>query len=257
MRSCGADSGGFPEDDGNLAVRPFSLERFFFSLLLLSRLFLLCAASPADVEVDLVFPKANETYKLIWPFPIIYAIRNAFQLWQENYEVARFSVSWQVSGFPYQESIWTGQKHLHAGSGFWSPLTELGTNHYEDQTVRPDDGVHMRFETLNTNIINGTERMFRLDYNITWTNYGERCMKMTPTRQSDPCGLKLDAEDLANRTQAAMLEFAACSKGTWPDPEGRLGPRFCNAESSSSARDFSGKVLVLSVLLGIIVMYSM
>ncbi|KAF6805122.1 hypothetical protein CPLU01_16010 [Colletotrichum plurivorum] len=171
----------------------------------------------------------------------------------------------------------------------------------------------MRFETLNTNIINGTERMFRLDYStsprfacppnstvaakdistweqivfyldpestrlpdfasvasscplpvtnfgftdITWTNYGERCMKMTPTRQSDPCGLKLDAEDLANRRQAAMLEFVACSKGTWPDPEGRLGPRFCNAESSSSAGDFSGKVLVLSVLLGIIVMYSM
>ncbi|KAF6808488.1 hypothetical protein CSOJ01_07531 [Colletotrichum sojae] len=217
---------------------------------------------PGDVEVDLVFPKANETYKLIWPFPIIYATRNASQLWQENYEVAHFSVSWQVSGFPYQESTWTGQKHLHAGSGVWSPLNELGTNHYGDQTVRPDDDVHMRFETLNTNIINGTERMFRLDHStslkfacppngtvaakdvstceqivfyldpestrlpgfasvasscslpvtnfgftdITWTNYGERCMKIAPTRHSDPCGLKLDAEDLANRTQAAMLE---------------------------------------------------
>ncbi|KAF6802649.1 hypothetical protein CMUS01_15295, partial [Colletotrichum musicola] len=62
-------------------------------LWLLSCLFLLCVASPADIEIDLVFPKANETYKLIWPFPIIYTIRNASQLWQENYEVARFSVS--------------------------------------------------------------------------------------------------------------------------------------------------------------------
>ncbi|KAE9581445.1 hypothetical protein CGMCC3_g2682 [Colletotrichum fructicola] len=78
---------------------------------------------------------------------------------------------------------------------------------------------------------------------------GERCMKMAPTREANPCGLKQNEEDLANRTRTAMLGFAGCPNGTWPDPEGMLGPRFCNVpESSASGRDFSGKALVLSVV---------
>ncbi|KAF6786575.1 hypothetical protein CSOJ01_15401 [Colletotrichum sojae] len=277
------------------------------ALLLLSHLFLLCAASPADVEVDLVFPVANETYKQMWPFPITFAIRNASQLWQEDDEVASFSVSWDVWGLQRQDNVSSGQRHLQAGGGFWSTLPQ-------NRAPRPDNGVHLFFDTLNTNIINATERAFLLDYSTalsfacppnttvapkavrTWghiifhldpesprmpdfaqmdsscplpithfeftdfkfTFNGERCMEMAPTRQADPCGLKLDAETLANQTRTAMLEFAACPNGTWPDPEGRLGPQFCNApKSSSSARELNGKLLVLSVITGIIAVCNM
>ncbi|KAF0320492.1 hypothetical protein GQ607_012248 [Colletotrichum asianum] len=87
---------------------------------------------------------------------------------------------------------------------------------------------------------------------------GERCMKMAHTREADPCGLQQNEEDMVNRTRAAMLEFAGCPDGTWPDPQGMLGPRFCNApKSSASGRGFSGKVLVLSVLAWILAIGSM
>lgn len=83
-------------------------------------------------------------------------------------------------------------------------------------------------------------------------------MKMAPTREADPCGLQQNEEDLANRTRTAVLEFASCPNGAWPDLEGILSPRFCNApRSSSTARDFNGKLLASSVLASIITMESM
>lgn len=87
---------------------------------------------------------------------------------------------------------------------------------------------------------------------------GERCMITAPTREADPCGLQQNEEDMENRIRTAMLEFASCPNGTWPDPEGMLGPQFCNApKSSASGRDFSGKVLVLSVLAWILAIGTM
>lgn len=44
-----------------------------------------CAARepsyPVDVEVDLIFPRPGGTYKRIYPFPIIYVVRNAAAVW--------------------------------------------------------------------------------------------------------------------------------------------------------------------------------
>ncbi|KAF6806491.1 reverse transcriptase, partial [Colletotrichum plurivorum] len=54
-------------------------------LLLLSRLFHLCAASPADVEVDLVFPKANETYNVKGAFNAVLPNRFAVRLRQQGW----------------------------------------------------------------------------------------------------------------------------------------------------------------------------
>ncbi|MBE3043053.1 hypothetical protein IMZ48_10875 [Candidatus Bathyarchaeota archaeon] len=36
---------------------------------------------PVDVEFDLIFPRPGGTYKRIYPFPIIYGIRNAAAIW--------------------------------------------------------------------------------------------------------------------------------------------------------------------------------
>ncbi|KAK1849821.1 hypothetical protein CCHR01_07554 [Colletotrichum chrysophilum] len=296
--SCKAETGS-----NRPAMRLIHPKYVVSALILLSRLLAICAASPADVEVDLVFPVANETYKHIWPFPIIFAVRNASQLWQENDEIALFVIHWTIDGYPDETDFRNSGRHF--GTEKWENLAK--------PCPHPEDGVHMVFGSPNSKMTNGTERVFLLDYTtvlinpcppnssvrprpvyaseqITFyldlestrlpdfahmasscpvliTNFefdglrnslGERCMKMAPTREADPCGLQQNEEDMENRTRTAMLEFAGCPKGTWPDPEDMLGPQFCNApKSSASGRDLSGKVLVLSVFAWILAIGSM
>lgn len=87
------------------------------ALILLLYLLTTCAASPADIEVDLVFPVANETYKHIWPFPIIFAARNASQPWQENDEIAPFQIDWSLSGYPDERDLINAAGGLDQGAG--------------------------------------------------------------------------------------------------------------------------------------------
>jgi len=54
-----------------------------------------CAASeptyPVDVEVDIIFPRPGETYKRIYPFPVVYVVRNAAAIWPFE-----FSFNWMI-----------------------------------------------------------------------------------------------------------------------------------------------------------------
>ncbi|KAF3801512.1 hypothetical protein GCG54_00014727 [Colletotrichum gloeosporioides] len=284
--SCKAEAGS-----NRLCMRMIHPTYVGSALILLPRLLVLCAVSPADVEVDLVFPVANETYK------------NASQLWQEKDEIAPFVIHWTIDGYPDETDFRNSGRNF--GTEKLESLAKPGP--------RPEDGVHMVFGSPNSNMINGTQRVFLLAYTtfLSWacspnnstplrpvyaseqitfyldpepirlpdfahmasscpvpiTNFefdglgnslGERCMKMASTREADPCGLKQNEEDLANRTMMAMLDFAGCPNGTWPDPEGLLGPRFCNAPKNSlTARELSGKLLAMSVLASAIAIGSM
>ena len=56
-----------------------------------------CAAGeptyPVDVEADIIFPRPGGTYKKIYPFPIVYVVRNAAAVWPFG-----FSFSWMLTG---------------------------------------------------------------------------------------------------------------------------------------------------------------
>ncbi|RSL63084.1 hypothetical protein CEP54_005416 [Fusarium duplospermum] len=51
------------------------------------------SAFPIDLQVNLVFPRLNETYRPVYPFPIVFAITGAAEAWP--YE---FSFSWWMEG---------------------------------------------------------------------------------------------------------------------------------------------------------------
>ncbi|KAL0934796.1 uncharacterized protein CTRU02_209387 [Colletotrichum truncatum] len=131
----------------------------FQLLLLLLHLLPFGAATPADIEVDLVFPVANQTYKKIWPFPIIFAIRNASQLWQGDDEVAPFSVRWSINGHETREDVILRGRYFD--SGVWDTIEPFK---YPKPARRPDDGVYLLLGTPFSRIVNGTERVFSLTY---------------------------------------------------------------------------------------------
>lgn len=49
------------------------------------------ASFPATLEVDLIFPRMNETYPRVYPFPVVFAIQGALAAWPHE-----FSFSWDV-----------------------------------------------------------------------------------------------------------------------------------------------------------------
>ncbi|EQB58166.1 hypothetical protein CGLO_01614 [Colletotrichum gloeosporioides Cg-14] len=156
------------------------------ALILLSRLLAICAASPADVEVDLVFPVANETYKHSWPFPIIFAVRNASQLCQENDEIAPFVMHWTIDRYPDETDFRNSGRNF--GTEKWESLAKPGP--------RSDDGVHMVFGSPNSNMINGTQRVFLLEYAtfLSWACPPNHSMPLRPVYASEQITFYLDSE---------------------------------------------------------------
>ena len=57
---------------------------------------------PQTVEIDLVFPR-NDTYPPFWPFPIIFAVRNAAAAWPFD-----FQLIYEVQVFDKKENRFTG-----------------------------------------------------------------------------------------------------------------------------------------------------
>lgn len=49
------------------------------------------SASPTTTELDLIFPRDNETYLPTYPFPIVFAVQNPAPAWPFN-----FGYSWQL-----------------------------------------------------------------------------------------------------------------------------------------------------------------
>ncbi|KAL1954117.1 hypothetical protein VTO42DRAFT_1741 [Malbranchea cinnamomea] len=99
------------------------------ALFLFALLFTLSGADrsyPQNVEVDLIFPR-NDTYRAIYPFPIVFAIRNAAAIWPFNFE------------FQYSLDVWDpvqGRfKYGHGGfedNGHFPNSNGLGDQEYPE-----------------------------------------------------------------------------------------------------------------------------
>ncbi|GKT55259.1 hypothetical protein ColTof4_07874 [Colletotrichum tofieldiae] len=271
-----------------------------FHLLMLLHIVSFSFALPSSVEIDLIFPRNDTIYKPVWPFPIVFAVRNASQLWESDDQFFDFWVKWDLMGYTDINDSETGQLFT---SGVWQTDKRNGTT---NSTV-------MVIDASRRDLVNATQRQFQLRYTTTMfascpvnvtgegadskpqdvsydgkvvfttdpnagqvpaiadTNscpafvgsfeitdarhdWGSFCPVVSPeSPASEACGLKMD-EALANEVKVAMLDRANCPQGTWPDPEGKLSVKSCNAISSSAGAKalgaidtkFSALVLILA-----------
>ncbi|KAK1955658.1 hypothetical protein LY78DRAFT_664115 [Colletotrichum sublineola] len=258
---------------------------YTFRLLMLLHLVGFSFALPSSIEVDLIFPRNDTVYKPVWPFPIVFAVRNASQLWQSDDEFFEFWVKWELTGLT---DINSSQTPLLFSSGVWQT----------DKNATTNDTITI-IEPSRRNLVNAPEKYFQLKYTTTMfgtcplnkTGYGEDskpqsvsfdgqvvfttdpdagqvpsiadtdecptfvgsfevtdarhdwgslCPVMSPdSPPPQACGLKMDGA-LANEVSQAMLARADCPGGTWPDPEGNLTAKSCNAANSSSGAKVLG-----------------
>ncbi|KAK1977222.1 hypothetical protein LZ30DRAFT_785048 [Colletotrichum cereale] len=269
-----------------------------FHLLMLLHLVVFSFALPSSIEVDLIFPRNDTVYKPVWPFPIVFAVRNASQLWQSDDEFFDFWVKWELTGYT---DINDSDTSLLFSSGVWKTDKNATT-----------DNTFTIIDASRRDLVSATQRQFQLKYTTTMfagcpinaTSEGadskpqdvshdgrvvfttdpdagqipaiagpaDECpafvgsFEITDARHdwgtlcpvvsrdspaSQACNLKMD-EALANEVSGAMLDRANCPRGTWPDPEGKLSRRSCNAKSSSAGANtlgvpVSALVLILAV----------
>ncbi|WYZ34586.1 hypothetical protein EsH8_I_000862 [Colletotrichum jinshuiense] len=128
--------------------------RLFHSLMLL-HLLGSTFATAANIEVDLVFPRADAVYKPVWPFPVVFAVRNASQLWQDDKKSLPFWLKWDLYGFTDAEESGTGQLF---SSGVWQTDSEAS---------RPPNGSFLVIDSSRKDLVNATQRHYRLRYTAT------------------------------------------------------------------------------------------
>ncbi|KAK2062581.1 hypothetical protein LY76DRAFT_505517 [Colletotrichum caudatum] len=125
---------------------------FTFQLLMLLHLVGFSFALPSSIEVDLIFPRNDTVYKPVWPFPIVFAVRNASQLWQAD-EFFTFWVKWELTGYT---DINNSDTSLLFTSGVW----KTGKNATTNSTVTVIDA-------SRRNLVNAPQRQFELKYTTT------------------------------------------------------------------------------------------
>ncbi|KAK2050315.1 hypothetical protein LZ31DRAFT_590198 [Colletotrichum somersetense] len=257
---------------------------YTFQLLMLLHLVSFSFALPSSIEVDLIFPRNDTVYKPVWPFPIVFAVRNASQLWQSD-EFFTFWVKWELTGYT---DINNSDTSLLFTSGVW----KTGKNATTNSTVTVIDA-------SRRNLVNAPQRQFELKYTTTMFagcprntsskgadskpqdvsydgtvlfttdpdagqipsiansdecptfvgsfevtdarhDWGSLCPVVSQNSPpSQACDLKMD-EALANEVSEAMLDRADCTRGTWPDLEGKLSSTSCNEANSTSGAKVLG-----------------
>jgi hypothetical protein len=84
----------------------------------------IAAAQQNATEVDLVFPRADETYQRVYPFPIVFAIQNPAPIWPNN-----FQLTWRTGPVDDESAVDFGL-FPGKGNGLWT----IG-NYYGPKTV--------------------------------------------------------------------------------------------------------------------------
>ncbi|KAH7159573.1 hypothetical protein B0J13DRAFT_492718 [Dactylonectria estremocensis] len=80
---------------------------------------------PFDVEVALLFPRPNETYRAIYPFPIVFAISSAVRAWPYGLFVRWYLTS--LDSYPYQQGDFgdlNDTSFAGVTSGFMDPAVD-------------------------------------------------------------------------------------------------------------------------------------
>lgn len=122
-------------------------------LLLLFHLAAACAALSTDIEIDLVYPRANLTVKPVWPFPVIWSIRNASGLWRTDEDVYPFYLNWTLYGYRDIDNPSTGSV-FHVG--------EYDTSDKLVRVTKRPDGALVLIEPTRRSLVNATAKEFRL-----------------------------------------------------------------------------------------------
>ena len=119
-------------------------------------------ATPANVEVDLVFPRANQTYRPVWPFPIVFGIRNASSLWYDQEESADLEFTWKLVGFndTTDRDLARDLDGTSFGSERWQPSME------QDHDGQPADDLLLKVWIAARDLANAPEKHFRLSYQL-------------------------------------------------------------------------------------------
>ncbi|KID86083.1 hypothetical protein MGU_06775 [Metarhizium guizhouense ARSEF 977] len=88
---------------------------FFISLLAAPCILTVAAAQSTTTEIDLVFPRANETYQRVYPFPIVFAIQNPAPVWPHN-----FQLFWQTGSVGEEPSRFDCDRLPLRGADLWT-----------------------------------------------------------------------------------------------------------------------------------------
>lgn len=127
--------------------------QLFFLLLAFWRAFLPAAAAqdqtpsrqlPADLQVDLVFPRANETYAPTQWFPLVFSVTNLDAVWPLDLyvDIEIYSMAWRMNG---------------TGSSFWQDVAPRINGPFLEETFNSTitPGRHF-FHTPIVNMTNAT-----------------------------------------------------------------------------------------------------
>ncbi|KAK6226871.1 hypothetical protein QIS74_00426 [Colletotrichum tabaci] len=190
------------------------------------------AAATTIVGVDLVFPRNDTVYRPVWPFPIVFAVRNASQLWPSDEEHFSFWVRWDLTGYTDINDPDTGQLFT---SGVWQT----------DKLNRTTEAVVAVIDASRRDLVGAPQRQFRLKY--TATMFGSCPVNATAEgADSRPQDLSHDGHVLFTTTDpsagAGELPAVVADETTCPAPVGRFeitGSRhesgaLCPVASSSS-----------------------
>ncbi|TKW51624.1 hypothetical protein CTA1_9369 [Colletotrichum tanaceti] len=189
------------------------------------------ATAAAVVGVDLVFPRNDTLYRPVWPFPIVFAVRNASQLWpsdgeeEEGEEEKPFSfwVRWDLTGYTDINDPDTGQLF---SSGVWQ------TDRLNRTTTEAAAGAAARdvavIDASRRDLVGAPQRQFRLKY--TATLFGSCPVNATAEGAgSRPRDLSHDGHVVFTTTDpsataaAEELPAVVADETTCPVPIGRFG----------------------------------
>ncbi|RYO97207.1 hypothetical protein DL763_002868 [Monosporascus cannonballus] len=184
-------------------------------------------AIPANVELDLIFPRANRTYKPVWPFPVVFGIRNVSQLWYNDQDVLEFLFSWNLYGYNDTATRNIGQslRGTQFGSAWWDTFKQ------QREIGRPSDGLFLHVYVARRDMVNATERHFRLTYA---TELRRTCTRNYDLNYNPKTVFSEDFIDFSTDPDAA--EFPDILSG------GPCPTYATNFEVADSRRDLTGMV---------------
>ncbi|RSL94226.1 hypothetical protein CEP52_012748 [Fusarium oligoseptatum] len=147
---------------------------------------------PFDLGVNLIFPRPNETYRPIYPFPVVFAITGAAEAWPYQ-----FRFTWRLEG-NHSWPMHIDDRPLDSG---WLPEKNLFT---EGQLEPAEEPYH--FIVGTGLLVNSTSTEWMLDWRL---------------EVSDVC----DPEEYGKSySRAGQMNFSSSPSGSLPSTSGKPCP---------------------------------
>uniref|UniRef100_A0A0D2XXK3 DUF7136 domain-containing protein n=1 Tax=Fusarium oxysporum (strain Fo5176) TaxID=660025 RepID=A0A0D2XXK3_FUSOF len=195
---------------------------------------------PIDLGVSLIFPQPNETYRPVYPFPIVFALTGATK--------AGFKLQWRLEGNWTTPIKKEDVPIVYGSAPDWLYSSGVGAwMEFAQRALPPRDPAHSVLGQQNN------------AKGVTGDRRSESCVVVTDQEgEGDPCSIDTGHE-LATMVRAEMLRYAECPDNqSWPDEKNLLGPDSCRPlyPSSKDAEDVANLMLpaaLTAVVMGTIV----